>query len=79
MAGVPHGSEQRPVSEEVARDLAAIEERLKSAQAELDAVTKERREALERLGRLHAERVAEDRGERDDGGEDEPGEPVTPN
>ena len=66
MAGTPDsGPEERPAPDEVARDLAAIEERLKSAQAELDQVTRERREALERLGRLHAERLAEDGG--DDG------------
>jgi seryl-tRNA synthetase len=71
MAGVSPGSGHRPASDDVARDLAAIEERLKTAQAELDAVTKERREALERLGRLHAERVAE---ERDEDAPEEPGE-----
>jgi hypothetical protein len=60
MAGPPPGSEPRPAPEDVARDLAAIEERLKEAQQELDAVTQERREALERLGRLHADRMAED-------------------
>ncbi len=64
MAGTPdRGPEQTPATDEVARDLAAIEERLKSAQAELDQVTRERREALERLGRLHAERLADEGGE----------------
>jgi hypothetical protein len=60
MAGLSPGSGPRPAPDDVARDLAAIEDRLKQAQQELDAVTKERREALERLGRLHAERVAEE-------------------
>ena len=60
MAGPHPGSEPRPAPEDVARDLAAIEERLKEAQHELDAVTRERREALERLGRLHADRMAEE-------------------
>ena len=69
MAGIPDpGPERAPAPETVARDLAAIEERLKTAQAELDQVTKERREALERLGRLHAERLADD----GDGEGDEP-------
>jgi hypothetical protein len=60
MTGPPPGSDQRPAPEDVARDLAAIEARLKTAQAELEAVTKERRDALERLGRLHADRMAEE-------------------
>jgi hypothetical protein len=59
MASQPPGSDPRQAPDAVARDLAAIEERLKTAQAELEAVTRERREALDRLGRLHADRVAE--------------------
>jgi outer membrane protein TolC len=51
----------------VARDLAEIEARLKNAQAELEAVTNERREALERLGRLHADRLGEHDGEGEGG------------
>ena len=60
MADPSPGDAPRPAPDDVARDLAAIEQRLKDAQAELDAVTQERREALERLGRLHADRLAEE-------------------
>ena len=78
MGGIPDpGPENTPAPEKVARDLAAIEERLKTAQAELDQVTQERRQALERLGRLHAERLADD-GEEDGGGDATAGDLATP-
>ena len=67
MAGPFPSREPRQAPDDVARDLAEIEARLKSAQAELEAVTSERREALERLGRLHADRLGEHDDE-DDGG-----------
>ena len=61
------GSPPRAARDDVAADLAAIEHRLKSAQAELERVTRERQEALDRLAKLHAERMAEhDDGDADD-------------
>jgi hypothetical protein len=75
MAAPPPGPEPHSGPDDVARDLAAIEARLKTAQAELEAVTNERREALERLGRLHADRMAEEaNGHRPAGGQHEPPE-----
>ena len=41
---------------DVARELAAVGERLRQAQDELDRVTRERRAALDRLAKLHLER-----------------------
>lgn len=59
MTDFGQGTPSHAASDEVAADLAAIEHRLKSAQAELERVTRERQAALDRLGKLHAERLAE--------------------
>jgi outer membrane protein TolC len=78
MAGPFPSREPRQAPEDVARDLAEIEARLKSAQAELEAVTNERREALDRLGRLHADRLGDHEGEDEGRAAGQPPPPDSP-